>query len=288
MGWSVVLRVEDLDGPRVKPGAAAGLCRTLEWLGIDWDTGPLIQSQELGPSRQAMDTLARAGLVYPSAVTRSEAEQAASAPHAGDHEARFGPLLRPAGWGTGRGFDDTGLAWRFVVPEGEAGRVGFVDNVAGPQSVDVGGTVGDFVVWTRRGVPAYQLAVVVDDHRQGVTQVVRGDDLIGSTGRQLLLSRALGLGPEPAYWHLPLVVGSDGRRLAKRHGDTRVERYRELGVPPEGVIGLCAWWCGMTAQRGRMSAREFAAGLDVSMMPRGATVMAREDEAWLHGCASRG
>ncbi|MBA4027615.1 MAG: tRNA glutamyl-Q(34) synthetase GluQRS [Planctomyces sp.] len=285
--WSIVLRVEDLDGPRVKPEAIEGVCRTLAWLGIDWDTGPLVQSQDLGPCREAMGQLARAGRAYPSAVSRAEVESAASAPHPGDHEVWFGPQLRPAGWGAGRSFEDTGTAWRFVVPEGPEARVGFVDRFAGAQGVDVGGTVGDFVIWTRRGVPAYQLAVVVDDHRQGVTRVIRGDDLISSAGRQLLLWRALGLGPEPEYWHLPLVVGPDGRRLAKRHGDTRVDRYRGLGVPAEAVVGLCAWWCGMTPERRLMSAREFAAGLDVSMMPRAATVMGMEDEAWLHGCASR-
>src|SRR5438093_46161 len=122
------------------------------------------------------------------------------------------------------------IAWRFRVGDG---RCPFVDDFLGPVDIDlrkVGG--GDFVVWKSTGTPAYQLAVVVDDAAQGVTEVIRGDDLVPSTPRQLLLYRALGLTP-PRFIHVPLVVGPDGRRLAKRHGDTRLQTLRDAGVTAE-------------------------------------------------------
>src|SRR5690606_22498005 len=257
LGWRILLRIEDLDGPRIKDGAAEGILDTFRWLGIDWDGEPTVQSRDLSPYADAMRTLARAGAAYPCALTRTEIEQAASAPHgssvssgASSHETRFPPELRPALHP--REFVDTATNWRFVAPN-EA--VGFVDGFLGPQRISPAETVGDFVIWTKRAQPAYQLAVVVDDHRQGVTDVIRGDDLLDSAARQLLLYRALGYAP--AQMHLPLVVGEDGRRLAKRHGDTRVERYRACGVRAERLIGLIARWSGVREDRAPMSAEEF-------------------------------
>ncbi len=128
--------------------------------------------------------------------------------------------------------------------------------IAGEQRIDLKQLGGDFVVWKNTGTPAYQLAVVVDDAAMGITEVIRGDDLIPSTPRQFLLYRALGLTP-PAFAHIPLVVGEDGRRLAKRHGDTRLAALRDAGVKPEALVGLLAWSCGwvekpepVTARRG--------------------------------------
>jgi glutamyl-tRNA synthetase len=119
----------------------------------------------------------------------------------------------------------------------------FVDGFIGPCAIDLRQVGGDFVVWKSARTPAYQLSVVVDDAAQGVTEVVRGDDLVSSTPRQLLLYEALGLRP-PRFVHLPLVVGPDGRRLAKRHGDTRLAALREAGVRAEMLVGLLAWSCG--------------------------------------------
>ncbi|MCC6677286.1 MAG: tRNA glutamyl-Q(34) synthetase GluQRS [Phycisphaerales bacterium] len=287
-GWRIVLRIEDLDGPRVKPGAIEGTLRILEWLGIDWDDGPLIQSRDLGPYREAMEALARAGVVYPSELTRAQIEalagvneegmaaEAASAPQEGTREIVFPPSLRPE---IGpRGFDREDVNWRLVVGPGE---VSFEDRFAGPQRFDVSRTIGDYLVWTKRGQPSYQLAVVVDDARAGVTEVVRGDDLLESAARQLLIYRALGVGPVPSYWHLPLVRGEDGRRLAKRHGDTRLDRYRELGVRAERVIGLAGWWSGIIQDRAEMSPGEFLRRFNISTMPGSAVVFTGEDEAWL-------
>lgn len=280
-----MLRIEDLDGPRVKPGAVEACLRTLAWLGIDWDEGPIVQSEDLGPHRAAMETLAGRGMVYPCELTRTEIEAAASAPHdtpadaepSPGSENRFPASLRPEGIGTRR-FDDPDTNWRFVTPEGV---VGFLDVFAGAQHPDPGREIGDFVVWTKRGQPAYQLAVVVDDHRQGVTQVVRGDDLLGSTARQLLLWRAMGLGAEPTYTHLPLVVGEDGRRLAKRHGDTRLTTYQEVGVPAERVIGLLGWWCGVVSAPEPMSAADFCRGFDLASMTPDRVTFTEEDDRWL-------
>ncbi len=279
-GWQIVLRLEDLDGPRVKPDAARAAVDTLAWLGIDWDVGPVCQSADLEPYRLAMDVLARSGRAYACAATRGEIDAAASAPQEGVSESCFPSSLRPA-FGPGPFEEAAGMNWRFVTPPGQ---VAFVDEFAGDQRHEPARTVGDFVIWTRRGQPAYQLAVVVDDHRQGVTHVVRGDDLLDSTARQLLLYRALGLTPEPAYLHLPLVRGPDGRRLAKRHGDTRIDSYRSRGVSPERIIALLARWCGApdgAPGRGRMSAGEFRSALDLRTMPRGPVTFGPEDDRWL-------
>lgn len=277
-GARIVLRIEDLDGPRVKPGAAEACIETLRWLGLDWDEGPLVQSADLAPYREAMRRLASFGLAYPSDLTRGELEAAASAPQEGVGETRFPPELRPPPGP--REFDDAESNWRFRTPDV---AVEFNDGFAGPKRLCPFERVGDFVVWTKRAQPAYQLAVVVDDHRQGVTSIVRGDDLLDSAARQLLLYRALSLAPEPAYCHLPLVRGSDGRRLAKRHGDTRIETYRRAGVPPEAVIGLLAAWSGVL-QRDRpaaMTAREFASALAIGTIPRRDITFLPEDHQWL-------
>ncbi|MCA9297128.1 MAG: hypothetical protein KC983_11440, partial [Phycisphaerales bacterium] len=137
----------------------------------------------------------------------------------------------------------------------------------------------------KRGTPAYQLAVVVDDIRQHVTDVVRGDDLLPSAARQTLLYRALGHTP-PNWWHLPLVYGTDGLRLAKRHGDTRLTTYRAQGVRPERVIGLIARWSGIDTgpadETHNMTADEFAEAFDLDRLPRTRVTFTEEDDAWLH------
>lgn len=287
-GWRIVLRIEDLDGPRVKRGADQLAIDLLAWLGIDWDEGPVWQSADLGVYREAMDRLARAGAAYSSTLSRGDVERLAgdepaeglSAPQEGSHEVRFPAGLRPPmdGAARARGFDDDAVTWRFAV---DAGVVSFADRFAGPCAYDISRIAGDFIVWTRQRMPAYQLAVVVDDVRQGVTEVVRGDDLLDSAARQLLLYRALGLAPEPRYTHIPLVRGADGRRLAKRHGDTRLDTYRATGVPAERVIGLVAFWCGMVGAPEPMSAGTFCEGFVLDTMSRDPITFRPEDDAWL-------
>ncbi|CAN5837212.1 tRNA glutamyl-Q(34) synthetase GluQRS [soil metagenome] len=280
--WKIILRIEDLDGPRVKPEATASIMETLRWLGIDWDEGPLIQSADLAPYRSAMERLAQRGLAYPSALTRTEIEEAseASAPQEGTGEIGFPSALRPRDAGAPRRFEEVNQNWRFVTPHE---TVEFTDVFAGPQRRTPAETIGDFVLWTRRAQPAYQLAVVVDDSRQQVTHVVRADDLLDSAARQILLYRALGLANVPAYLHLPLVVGADGRRLAKRHGDSRIDHYRARGVSAERIIALLGRWSGIELAPGQrsLSAAEFAYAFDLARLPPAQAVFTAKDDQWL-------
>ena len=278
-GWRVLLRIEDLDTPRVKTGAIDATVDILAWLGLDWDGPILTQSHDLEPYRDAMRRLCAAGLIYSCPMTRREIEAAAGAPNEGERETRFPPELRPRT--RPRTFEDEGTSWRLVV---EPGEVAIDDRFHGAVRLDPSRTVGDFPVWTKRGTPAYQLAVVVDDQRQGVTEVVRGDDLLDSAGRQTLVRRSLGLERGPEWTHLPLVRGEDGRRLAKRHGDTRLTTYRENGVAAERVIGLLAYWSGVGGgvwPPEPMSAAAFREAFELSMLPRRDVVYHEEAERWL-------
>lgn len=291
-GWRVVLRIEDLDGPRMKPESITQTIDTLAWLGLDWDGEVTRQSADLTPYHLALGRLHQEGLLYPCTCTRKEIEQAQSAPHAEDGETRYPGTCRDRAQRHEHVTEHSdqpwvaegsrSVAWRVQVPDE---LIGFADMFHGEQSLNVQEDVGDFVVATKQGVPAYQLAVVVDDARQGVTDVIRGADLLCSTPRQILLYRLLGLGPPPSYTHLPLVVGEDGRRLAKRHGDTRLTAYRASGVPAARIIGLLASWSGVTApdERREMTAHEFAERFRLDALPREPIVFHTQDEQWLRG-----
>jgi glutamyl-tRNA synthetase len=268
-GGRVVLRVEDIDSPRVKPGAAEGLLEDLRWLGLDWDEGPVVQTRRLPLYEAALLRLRDRELVYPCTCTRSDVERAASAPHQ-EHEGAVYP-----GTCAGRRAADAAAlagrryAWRFRVPPG---AVTFRDGFRGPTRIDLHKVGGDFVVWKAAGTPAYQLAVVVDDADLGVTEVVRGDDLVPSTPRQLLLDEALGLRP-PGFLHVPLVVGPDGRRLAKRHGDTRLASLRAAGVTAERLLGLLAWSCGWIDRVEPVTARDLVPRFRLDTIPRAPFVL---------------
>lgn len=263
-GGTLLLRIEDIDGPRVKPGAAAAAGADLQWLGLDWDGEPLLQSTRAAAHAAAADRLVELGLAYPCVCSRKEIDAAASAPHEGLEKEPVYPgtcrgrfaTLAAAQAATGRT-----AALRFLV---DVAAVPFVDRFAGPQP---GLVRGDFVIQKRDGLPAYQLAVVVDDAATAVDEVVRAADLLPSTPRQLLLYRALGL-PEPAFRHVPLVVGGDGLRLAKRHGDTSLLHLREQGVAADAVVGFLAASLGMRAPGARCRPADLLADFDWAKVPR--------------------
>jgi glutamyl-tRNA synthetase len=264
-GMKLSLRIEDIDSPRVKAGAAAEAEADLRGLGLDWDYGPVVQSDRLPLYESVLAELKRQEAVYPCTCTRADVAAAASAPHA-EHE---GPVY--PGTCAGRTVADAAkleaerkpFAWRFRVTDSPV----FTDGFAGEVRIDLKQMGGDFVVWKSAGTPAYQLAVVADDIDMGITEVVRGDDLLPSTPRQLLLYRALGKLP-PRLVHVPLLVGPDGRRLAKRHGDTRLATLRATGVTPEQLIGVLAWSCGWTTEGESISARELLPLFRLGTIPK--------------------
>lgn len=278
-GWRILLRIEDIDGPRVKKDADRQAIEDLRWLGIDWDEGPIYQSARLAHYGGAIDRLLRDNLAYPCICSRREVELAASAPHAEDGAAIYPGTCRGRFASVEEATRAAGRppAIRFRVANEP---VEFADEFLGTIRYDVARDLGDFVIAKSDGTPAYQLAVVVDDCEMGVTDVVRGDDLLDSTPRQILLYRALGWSASiPRWWHLPLVVGPDGRRLAKRHGDTRLSHYRELGVPPERVLALLGRWCGIECPSGMATAEEIRDRF--TQVPPERVVFTQEDEAFL-------
>jgi len=249
-GARITLRIEDIDSPRVKPEAEAGIIEDLAWLGLDWDAGPIRQTDRLSEYEQQFESLKHREMVYPCTCTRSDIAAAASAPHA-EHE---GPAY-PGTCARSRVADaatlDRPYCWRFRVTASPA----FDDLFRGPIAIDLLKDGGDFVVWKASRTPAYQWAVVVDDALMGITDVVRGDDLVPSTPRQLLLYQAMGW-PPPRFAHVPLVVGPDRRRLAKRHGDTRLSTLRNKGMPAKQLIGHLAHSCGWIEYPEPISANE--------------------------------
>lgn len=236
-GGGVVLRVEDLDPLRCRAEYADRAIEDLEWLGVGWSEGPVYQSRRREIYESAWRALRDAGVIYPSTVSRKELRDAAHAPHAEEeeHEPIFPSDLRPPPDAGRDAESPAGVVWRFRVPDGEVVR--FDDARYGAQKFTAGVDFGDFVVWRKDDVPAYELAVVADDIAMRITEVVRGEDLLRSTARQLLVYRALDATP-PAWYHLPLVRDAEGRRLAKRHQALSVRELRARGYSPEEVLAL--------------------------------------------------
>ena len=247
-GGRVVLRIEDIDSPRVKPWATQQAIDDLRWIGLDWDEGPdiggihapYIQTERQPLYSDALVQLLAKDLVYPCVCTRTDIDAAASAPH----ESIDGPVYPGtcSSWHSGDPIPQDGTyCWRFRAPDRE---VTIKDIVQGKRTLNVAKQLGDFPVTRKNLQAAYQLAVVVDDANMGVTEIVRGEDLLPSAFRQAALIESLGL-PQPIYAHVPLVVGGDGRRLAKRHGDTRLSQYRDKGITAEQIVGWAAHSAGL-------------------------------------------
>jgi len=235
------MRLEDLDAPRFVPGAAEGCVEDLAWLGVSWDGTPVLQSTGEARIRAAAARLESEGLAYACVCTRAEMREAQGAPQEGVEELRYPGTCRGRFASVAEAERVTGrkAGLRFLVPEG---RIAFTDGVRGPFECDVAGTAGDFLIARKGGSPSYQLAVVVDDAAQGVTEIVRGDDLLPSAARQLLLRRALNL-PEPEEWHVPLVRDEAGKRLAKRTDALSLKELRIRGVDPRAIVA----WVGKSA-----------------------------------------
>ena len=245
-GGEMVMRIEDLDPRAQSRERAEQLMRDLEWLGLTWDEGPHFQSEREEVYREALATLDEKGLTYPCFCSRAELH-AATAPHASDGT--------PIYAGTCRDLADEEIARRTAlrppatrlrVPDEEdpAGTIEFLDLAYGAHREVLARECGDFLVRRSDGVVAYQLAVVVDDALMGVTQVVRGRDLLGSCARQIYLGRLLGYAA-PEYGHVPLLIAGDGRRLSKRDKDLDLGALRESGVTPQSVVGTLAAAAGL-------------------------------------------
>ena len=237
-GGRLLFRNDDLDATRFRLDFVDAMIEDLRWLGFTWEEPIIAQSQRLPVYRAALARLHAAGLIFPCHHSRRElAEASVSAPHeGGEHdEPIYPPAFRPPAGTPLPPLDATGLAtnWRFRVPDGET--LSFDDGHFGPQSAAAGRDFGDFLVWRKDGVPSYQLSCAVDDAELGITEVVRGEDLIKSTFRQLLLIRALGHAA-PAYYHCPLVRDERGERLAKRHDALSLRTLRAQGLSPAEVL----------------------------------------------------
>ncbi len=251
----LVMRIEDIDGPRCKPEFATAALEDLRWLGLEWTEGPdvggpygpYVQSERTAWYLEVWRRLEAAGVIYPSPHSRRDVEAAATAPHEAAaippaeaiHAAEaiqpveplFPTALRPRQWD--RASAPGGVPWRFRVPDGRV--IEFTDAMQGVVRRTAGVDFGDFVVWRRDDFAAYELAVVADDHAMAIEEVVRGADLLTSTARQLLIYEALGWKP-PAFAHAPLVCDASGRRLAKRFGAAGIRELRAAGWSTHDVL----------------------------------------------------
>lgn len=272
-GGQFVLRMEDIDKPRSRPELARGIVSDLRWLGLDWDEGPDVggpyapyeQSAREALYEEALRRLVADGRVYPCYCSRAELAAIASAPHGLTSEG-------PAYPGTCRSLTAVERAaraaaktpsLRFAMPE----RPCAFDDMAAGRQLFAAGAGGDFVVRRADGIIAYQLAVVVDDAAMGITDVLRGWDLLDSTPRQLALYEALGW-PAPRFAHVPLLYGADGQRLAKRHGAVSLPALRAAGARPERVVGCLAYASGLLDRPEPATPAELVAGFDLARVPR--------------------
>jgi glutamyl-tRNA synthetase len=243
-GGTLVFRDEDLDPQRSKAKFAEAMREDLHWLGIRWQEGPDVggpfapyeQSRRREYYVAAWRKLRDSGFIYPCTCSRKELATATAAPNEGDDEPLYPGRCREKIDEALQHETPAGVNWRFRIQDGE--EITFDDLHLGPQHFIAGNDFGDFVVWRRDDVTAYQLAVVADDAAMQVTEVVRGADLLKSTARQLLLIRALGL-PIPAYYHCDLVRDDLGMRLAKRHDALSLCSLREQGYSPQRVLNMC-------------------------------------------------
>jgi glutamyl-tRNA synthetase len=236
-----LLRIEDLDPDRSRPEYTQSLLADLAYLGLTWDSPPVFQSQRVQAYLEALHQLEKEEKVYPCFCSRAEIARAASAPHEDEGPRYPGTCAELTSLHRAERARTRAPSWRFRVPPG---LTSFEDLACGHVTQDVAAKVGDFVLFRADGVASYQLAVVVDDIAHRMTHVLRGDDLLSSTPRQLLLYEALGAAP-PAFAHVPLLKGEEGERLAKRRGGTTLQEFRERGVPARLLLAWLARSVGL-------------------------------------------
>jgi len=279
-GGRLLMRLEDLDGPRAKPELADAALADLRWLGLDWDGPEYVQSSGTAEIAAAAERLEASGAAYACVCSRGDVRSAQSAPQQGDTEPRYPGTCRGKFVSLAAAEAATGKAagLRLRVP---LGPITVRDELLGEQQYDVQEEVGDFLIAKRDRAPAYQLAVVVDDARQGVTEIVRGADLLPSAARQQLLQQALGL-PAVRYLHVPLVVDEAGRRLAKRHDDLSLKELREGGTDPRAIVAWAARSCGIRCAP-RVTARVALIDFSLARLPRSSVVLDAETVAELRG-----
>lgn len=248
---TLVFRIEDIDPDRSKPEFVAGLVEDFSWLGLDWDEGagkqgafgPYTQSESTGIYEQVVEALQKDGLVYPCYCTRKELRSLASAPHKGDYGSAYPEICLNLSDVERREFESQGRRSSMRL-HCDKDAIRFFDVLHGDCCMSWKDCGGDFPIRRSDGVFAYQLAVVVDDIRQGITQIVRGEDILHCTPRQVYLYELLGCTP-PEYIHLPLVIDHEGERLAKRHGHFELRKMREQGISAEAVLGYIAYLGGL-------------------------------------------
>lgn len=257
MGARFILRIEDIDRPRTVPGATEAILDDLRWLGIDWDegpdkggdAGPYLQSERLAIYARALDALRERGRVFECFCSRADILRASSAPQIGEEGPRYPGTCRDLTDAEKREraarHPNRQSALRLAV---EPGQIAFEDEILGPRAFDLSATCGDFVLRRADGLFAYQLATAVDDGLMGITHVLRGDDLVSSTPRQIALLRLLGL-KVPRYAHVPLLLDGGGEKLSKRLGSATISALRARGVRPERVVAALARSAGLTERR---------------------------------------
>ena len=261
----LLLRMEDLDGPRAEMRFADAALSDLEWLGLDWDGPVYVQSAGLERLNAAVSELIAAGKAYPCVCSRGDIRSAQSAPHAGSSEPRYPGTCRGRYTSFAEAERQSGRAAgaRLIVPEGS---IAITDGVSGMSCWDVAREVGDFLIAKRDKAPAYQLAVVVDDHAQGVNEVLRGADLLPSSARQWHVQKSLGL-PHPAWFHVPLVTDATGRRLAKRENDLSLAELRATGTDPRAIVAWAARSAGLAVAE-RVTVQEVTPLFQLAVLPR--------------------
>ncbi len=282
-GGQFLLRIEDIDKPRCKPHYVEQIYRDMDWLGLDWDEGPglegdcapYIQNERLQLYERALDKLLALGHLYPCYCSRAELMAIASAPHG---LASLGPVYP----GLCRELTEEERkqkaqlktpSLRFAMPDRSQS---FLDGVLGEQCF-AAPAGGDFVVKRADGIIGYQLAVVVDDALMGITDVLRGGDLLDSTPRQLALFAAMDWAA-PQYAHVPLLVGEDGRRLAKRHGSITLNALRASGTQPQQIIGLLAYLAGLLPEPEPIQAADLIDEFEMSLIPNHHVTL--DQQAW--------